>query len=161
MESYRPHRPSKLSILSHTDLTQSLQSSTTDPTDILKEYLFSIWTHTDPTDLPKLAYWVTQTSHRPCKVLPETPQTFIKNIYLVYGVTQTLQSSTTDPTPLYKEYLFRIWSHTDHTDLPKLAYWVTQTSHRHCKLQTKTPQTFKKNIYLLYGVTQTTHTFQN
>ena len=134
------------------------------PTDLHKENLFSIWSHTDPTDLSKLAYGVTQTSHRPCKVLPQTPQTFKKNIYLVYGVTQTpqtfqnqhieshrphtdlakfyhrphrpskisrlsltdltqtLQSSTTDPTDLQKEYLFSIWSHTDHTDLSKLAY---------------------------------------
>ena len=53
---HRPHRPSKISILSHTDLTQTLQSSTRDPTDLHKEYLFSIWTHRDPTDLPELAY---------------------------------------------------------------------------------------------------------
>ena len=30
--------------------------------------------------------------------------------------------SNTDPTDLQKEYLFSIWSHTDHTDLLELAY---------------------------------------
>ena len=70
MESHRPHRPSKISIWSPTDLPQTLQSSTTDPTDLQKDYLLSIWSPTDPTDLPKLA----------C------------------GVPQTLQSSTADPT---------------------------------------------------------------
>ena len=57
MESHRPHRPSKSSIWSPTDLPQTLQSSTTDPTDLQKDYLLSIWSPTDPTDLPKLAYF--------------------------------------------------------------------------------------------------------
>merc|ERR1712016_275235 len=107
----------------------------------------------------------TQTSHRPCKVLPQTPQTFKKIIYLVYGVPQTpqtfqnlhmeshrpptdlpqtLQSSTTDPTDLQKDYLLSIWSPTDPTDLPKFAYGVPQTSHRHCKVLPQTQETFKK-----------------
>ena len=117
MESHRPHRPSKISIWSPTDLPQTLQSSTTDPTDLQKDYLLSIWSPTDPTDLSKLAYGVPQTSHRPCKVLqqtfkkiidllyvvpqtyhrpckalPQTPQTFKKIIYLVYGVPKTPQT---------------------------------------------------------------------
>ena len=52
MESHRPHRPSKIKIWSPTDLPQTLQSSTTDPTDHQKDYLFSIVSPTDPTDLP-------------------------------------------------------------------------------------------------------------
>merc|ERR1712051_468638 len=62
MESHRPHRPSKISIWSSTDLPQTLQSYITDPTDLQKDYLLSIWSPTDPTDLPKLAYGVPQTS---------------------------------------------------------------------------------------------------
>ena len=54
MESHRPQRPSKISILSQKDLTQTLQSAT------------------------------------------RTPQTFKKNIYLVYGVTQTTQTTQND-----------------------------------------------------------------
>ena len=161
MESHRPHRPVKISIWRPTALPQSLQSSTTDPKDPQKDYLLSIWSPTDPTDLPKLAYVVPQTYHRPCKALLQTPKTLKKIIYLVYGVPQTqqtLQSSTTDPTDLQKDYLLSIWSPTDPTDLSKLAYGVPQTSHRPCKVL---QQTFKKIIDLVYGVPQTPQTFQN
>ena len=57
-------RPSKISIWIPTGLPQTMQSSTTDPTELEKDYLLSIWSPTDltqtlqspatdPTDLQK------------------------------------------------------------------------------------------------------------
>ena len=55
---HKPHRSTQTfkKILYNSLLRFFSNVSNTDPTDLQKEYLFSIWSNTDHTDLSKLAY---------------------------------------------------------------------------------------------------------